>query len=235
MKIAVLQTGGPPEDLRAYGTYGEMFAGVLQPFISGANFITIETEQGQSAPMDVDGVVITGSASGVYEPHSWIAPLKEAVRDYGVSGVPVIGICFGHQIIAEAYGGRVRRSGRGWGVGMHDYEASALGQKILQAEGLSCVVSHRDQVEDMPQNAQCLAGSEFCPHGALYYPKENALSFQMHPEMSHEFATALLLHRQDDIEPQRVEDGLASLHGASGRDIILMAMAKHLSGRLNKE
>ncbi len=226
MKIAILQTGGPPENLRSYGTYGQMFTEALQPLIPSANYIIIETEQGQSAPMDIDGVVITGSSAAVYEPHSWIAPLKEAIRDYGKACVPVVGICFGHQIMAEAYGGKVQRSAKGWGVGVHHYPLYESGKAILGPEDLACVVSHRDQVEDVPESAEVLAGSDFCPHGALYYPAQNALSFQMHPEMSHDFARELLLHRANDIEPEKVEMALASYQIKSGRDAILSAMAK---------
>ena len=238
MKIAVLQTGGPPENLRSHGTYGEMFAEVLQPFIPAANFITIETEQGQSAPMDIDGIVITGSASAVYEPHSWIAPLKKAICDYGKARVPVVGICFGHQIMAEAYGGKVRRSASGWGVGVHHYQLCENSKSVFGPKGpkeLSCVVSHRDQVEDVPENAKVLAGSDFCPYGVLHYPAQNALSFQMHPEMSHDFARELLLHRANDIGPKKVEMALASYRAPSGRDAILCAMAKFFNGNEWKE
>jgi GMP synthase-like glutamine amidotransferase len=230
MKIAILQTGGPPQIMRSYGTYGEMFTQVLQPFIPDANFITVETEQGQNAPTDIDGVIITGSAAAVYEQQSWIAPLKRAIVEYGRARLPVVGICFGHQIMAEAYGGKVRRSQRGWGVGVHDYQVTSSGREILGTDCLTCVVSHRDQVEDVPSGAQNLAGSEFCPAGALYYAAQNAISFQMHPEMSHEFARDLLAHREKDIEPEKASRAVFSFGNSSGRATILENMACHIRG-----
>jgi GMP synthase-like glutamine amidotransferase len=235
MKIAVLQTGGPPENLRPYGTYGQMFTEALQPLIPGANFIAVETELGQNAPTEIDGVVITGSSAAVYESHSWIAPLKEAIRDYGKACVPVVGICFGHQIMAEAYDGKVQRSAKGWGVGVHHYPLYESGKAILGQEDLACVVSHRDQVEEVPESAEVLAGSDFCPHGAFFYPAQNALSFQMHPEMSHDFARELLCHRAKDIEPEKVKMALASYQTKSGRDAILCAMAKFFNGNEREE
>ncbi|MEM9988211.1 MAG: gamma-glutamyl-gamma-aminobutyrate hydrolase family protein, partial [Pseudomonadota bacterium] len=65
--------------------------------------------------------MITGSPAGVYEDHPWIAPLEDSIREWTWQNHPVVGICFGHQIMAQALGGMVQKSDRGWGVGLHTY------------------------------------------------------------------------------------------------------------------
>ncbi|MEO1015334.1 MAG: type 1 glutamine amidotransferase [Pseudomonadota bacterium] len=221
MRIAILETGAPPSPVRErHPGYGEMMVEMLAPLMPGADFAVARVFDGDETPetQNVDGYLITGSPAGVYEDHDWIAPLFETIRAAAATRTPQVGICFGHQAIAAALGGRVEKSEKGWGVGVHRYRVhneSAWMDPITQE--ISCAVSHQDQVVEAPAGARVLAGSEFCPNGALAYAQGPAVSFQMHPEFEHGFASDLLAARRDRIPGDRVADGLQSLRADSGR------------------
>ncbi len=121
IKVGILQTGNPPPPLQErFGSYSAMVQELLGP---QHEFATFEVRNGE-LPADAKSCaayVITGSASGVYDGDGWIDPLKDFVR--GASGhSAMIGICFGHQLMAEAFGGQVIKSPRGWGIGLHRYD-----------------------------------------------------------------------------------------------------------------
>jgi GMP synthase-like glutamine amidotransferase len=151
--------------------------------------------------------LITGSASGVYDGDPWIEELKGFVQ--GISGrTPLVGICFGHQVMAEAYGGKVTKSPKGWGVGLHSYEITrrADWMKTDDVPSLSIPVSHQDQIVELPEDATVLASSSFTPYAVLEYPQRRAISFQAHPEFSPEYATALIDLRRGTRYQQEFAD-----------------------------
>lgn len=232
--IAILETGVPPAGLDArYGTYADMFAQLLAG--EKRNFRVFKTLQGDLPDMDahLKGVVITGSPAGVYEDDPWIKSLIVWLRGLN-DQIPVVGICFGHQVMAQAWGGHVEKSHKGWGIGLHEYNLhapevwTALGGKPVQA--LACAVTHQDQVVKKPEGAVVLAGSDFTPNGALYYTDRKALSFQCHPEFSTDFATDLLVSRRGvRIDAQLVDDALITLKQPSQRHDLLDAISKFLA------
>src|SRR5690606_28142769 len=129
------------------------------------SFTTYETFRNGALPKpaDFDGLLITGSPAGVYEDHVWIAPLEHLVRETAKAGKPQVGICFGHQLMAKAFGGEVRKSDKGWGVGVHHYDVTADTPWMAPMQGkISCAVSHQDQVIAPPPGAKVIAGSDFC-------------------------------------------------------------------------
>ncbi len=189
--LGILETGAPPADLRQrFGSYGDMFRQLLGPEYQ----YTYYDVRNSQLPTDRhDAYLITGSSSGVYDGDPWIDELKTFVRD--VSGqTPLIGICFGHQVMAEAYGGRVVKSPKGWGAGLHSYEITQRADWMKTDENptLSIPVSHQDQIVELPKDATILASSAFTPYAVLEYPQRRAISFQGHPEFSPEYATALI-------------------------------------------
>lgn len=185
MRIGILETGPVNAALRErFGGYPGMFERMLDG--RGFSFRTWTVHEGEmpEGPHDADGWVVTGSKYGVYEDHAFIGPLEAFIRACREAGVPMAGICFGHQIMAQALGGRVEKAAVGWGVGRQEY-VSADGAAV------SALAFHQDQVLDPPAGAETLAGSGFCPHAALRYG-DWGLSWQPHPEFSVDFVAALI-------------------------------------------
>ncbi len=116
MKIGILETGAPPAALQdRFGLYGAMFENLLGP--SAFDWTVYEVKAGvlPQRPEDCDGYVITGAAAGVYDPEPWIGETREFLRQCKGKAA-LVGICFGHQLMAEAFGGRVIKSPKGWGA-----------------------------------------------------------------------------------------------------------------------
>ncbi len=125
MKIGILATGITPDELLDdFGSYADMLRELLLPEIADVSFETYDVRDGvfPIAASDCDAWLITGSKFSAYEDLPWIHRLKALIRQIWESQRPMVGICFGHQIVAEALGGRVEQSANGWGVGLHRYQ-----------------------------------------------------------------------------------------------------------------
>lgn len=193
MKIGILQTGKVPENLRAQcGEYPDMFEQLLSG--NGFTFASWAVVDGvfPDHPNQADGWLITGSRHGVYEDHDWLPPLEAFIRKIVSDEKPLVGICFGHQIIAQALGGHVEKFEGGWSIGPQVYEF-ADGPKAVHAW-------HQDQVTTPPAGAQTIAKSDFCAHAALLYPSQ-ALTYQPHPEFDDAFPAGLIETRGPGVVP----------------------------------
>ncbi|MCZ8332905.1 MAG: type 1 glutamine amidotransferase [Rhodobacteraceae bacterium] len=196
MRIGILQTGLAPEALAPeMGDYPDMFARLLDGH--GFTFRTWKVVEGEfpASVRDADGWLITGSRHGVYEDHPWIPPLEQFIRDAFALRVPVVGICFGHQIVAQAMGGKVERYAGGWAVGATDYD--------FGGETLRLNAWHRDQVVQAPAGATVIAMNDFCANAALLYD-DRALTVQAHPEFRPEFVDGLMRTRGKGLVPDEV-------------------------------
>jgi GMP synthase-like glutamine amidotransferase len=188
LRVAVIETGEVPEDLvDTHGDYVQQVAAWLAPALPEATFVGLRVVRGQPLGLveEHDAYVITGSKHGVYDSLSWIPKLEAFVRQCGDKKIPVFGICFGHQLLAQAYGAPVGKADRGWGIGRQTY----VGTGFLTPH--ECYVFHQDQVLEVPHNAVALGGNDFCPLGALRYDIP-ALSVQFHPEFEPGFLRDLL-------------------------------------------
>lgn len=184
MRIGILETGEVNAALvGTHGDYPSMFERLLDGH--GFAFRTWSVVRGEmpASVGDADGWLITGSRHGAYEDHPWIAPLEGFIRKAHAGGVPMVGICFGHQIMAQALGGRVAKSDNGWGIGRHEYSDGTATQAIL--------AFHQDQVARAPDGAEVMLRSDFCPIAGLKYG-DWGLSWQAHPEFSAEYCHDLL-------------------------------------------
>ncbi len=199
MKIGILETGEVHPDLRArHGDYPAMFRRLLGDADPALEFATVSVVSGDmpATPGQADAWLVTGSRHGVYDDLPWIAPLKTFLRDCVAAGVPVVGICFGHQILAEALGGTVVKSDRGWGLGVQDYDLVTRPAWMADApDHFSVSALHQDQVTAPPKDATVLARSPHCDYAALAYGDPEApyaISLQPHPEFDPAFMDELL-------------------------------------------
>jgi GMP synthase-like glutamine amidotransferase len=194
MRIGILQCGEVPEELaEGHGRIGEMMRRLLPP---GREALLHDVTTGRmpESPTACDAWLLTGSAAGVYDDLPWIAPLMEFLRQ-ARGRSKLVGICFGHQVMAEAFGGQVVKSPKGWGIGLHRYEVSAPAPWMENAAPVRIPASHQDQVVQAPPGARVSLASEFTPLAGLDYG--DAISFQCHPEFTAEFCTALLEARRE--------------------------------------
>lgn len=193
MLIGILQTGHAPDALVARsGTYPDMFMRLLAD--QGFQFRTYSVVDMEfpASIRDCDGWLLTGSRHGAYEDHPFIAPLEVFIRDAYAARVPLVGICFGHQIIAQALGGRVEKFKGGWSVGPQDYQ--------FGGETIRLNAWHQDQVVERPKGAEVIGCSDFCDNAALIYG-DRAFTVQAHPEFDPEFIGGLIDKRGPGVVP----------------------------------
>ena len=197
MKLAILETGRPPGDLAPkFGDYPTMFARLLGPEFDVERF-NVAAGQLPGDAAAHHAYLITGSPAGVYDPLPWIEPLCGFIR--AAKGSRMVGICFGHQIMAEALGGHVEKSNKGWGAGLHRYSIVRREPWMDGEQTIAVPASHQDQVVVQPPNTRILAESAFTPLAGLAWIDRPAISFQFHPEFAPEFARALIEGRFDQV------------------------------------
>ena len=191
-RVTIIETGiVSPKNRERHGSYPQMFARMIGAADASVTFDTVSIAAGASLP-DIEGleaILITGSSAGVYDAFEWIAPLEVFVREAHQNKVPMVGICFGHQLIAQALGGTVRKSEKGWGLGRHVYDVAA-GNGLIEGTHIAIACSHQDQVIAPPANARTILSSDFTPHAGLLYAGDTTLSVQAHPEFTVGFALA---------------------------------------------
>lgn len=207
MHIGILKCGQSPEAIRdEMGDYDDLFRNLLAG--RGFRFTTwhVEAMAFPDTPHDAQGWLLTGSRHGVYENHPFIPPLEAFIRNAHAAHVPMVGICFGHQIMAQALGGKVIKSPKGWAVGPQDYDF----------EGQHVVLNawHQDQVVELPPGARVIGSNDHCEYAALAYG-DRAFSVQAHPEFDSGFINGLIRHRGGLVPPDLVSTAKARLDGTN--------------------
>ena len=227
MRIGILETGRPPAELEpAFGRYDAMFRRLLGDC---HDFTTHDVAGGQypDRPEEEDAYIVTGSPAGVYDPLPWIAPLTRFLQQ-AKGRAKLVGICFGHQIMAEAFGGRVEKSERGWGVGLHRYDVAEQAPWMDPVPSFAIPVSHQDQIVVQPPASRVLARSAFTPFGMLAYEDQPAISLQCHPEFGRGFAEALIDSRRDRLPDP--DAAIESLRQPDDRLLVASWIRRFLEG-----
>lgn len=218
MKIGILMTGHPPGDLRAaLGDYGQMFARLLGDHGFEFQSWAVEHNAFPESISDADGWLITGSRHGAYEDHDWIPPLEDFIRKTYADGRPMIGVCFGHQVIAQALGGKVVKFDGGWAIGRTDYD--------IEGAPMTLNAWHQDQVVERPADAEVIGSNAFCENAALLYG-DRIWTIQPHPEYGPEFIDGLIKTRGKGVVPDhQLEAASATLFGPNNNADIADRMA----------
>ncbi|WP_454643372.1 type 1 glutamine amidotransferase [Bradyrhizobium liaoningense] len=189
-RITIIETGlVPPEHRERHGSFPDMFARMIRAEDPTATVEVVSIPKGDALPdpRKLEAVLITGAAAGVYDELDWMAPLEDFVRQAYTNKTPMVGVCFGHQLIAQALGGTVRKSEKGWGIGRHVYQVLPE-NGVIDGDAVAIAASHQDQVVEPPDDALTILSSDFTPHAGLLYANGATLTVQPHPEFDVAFA-----------------------------------------------
>ncbi|MDG1068156.1 MAG: type 1 glutamine amidotransferase [Sulfitobacter sp.] len=224
MKIGILRTGHSPDGMiETMGNYDTMFERLLDG--NDFTYETFSVVDGEfpAGPQDADGWLITGSKHGAYEDHAWIPPLEDLIRSINATGKPLIGVCFGHQIIAQALGGKVEKFEGGWSVGRTEY--------TLDGQPLALNAWHQDQVTQLPESARVVGSSDFCANAMLAYG-DNIWTIQPHPEFNPAFVDGLIKTRGKGVVPDaQLEAATAELTKPLNSNDIAARMAQFFKSK----
>lgn len=214
LRICILETDFiRPELVGQYQGYGRMFQQLFAKQPMAAEFSVYNVVDGQYPSDDekFDAYLVTGSKADSFGPEPWIQTLKAYLLDRYQRGHKLLGVCFGHQLLALLLGGHTERAAQGWGVGVHHYRIENQPEWMdPPLETLQLLISHQDQVTKLPENATLLASSDFCPNAA-YHIGDQVLCFQGHPEFVADYSRALLEGRYTKIGDELYNQALDSL------------------------
>lgn len=221
MRLGILQAGEINPEMKAgLPTYRDMYDELFSGPGVELTYYQVMDNVFPARPDECDAYIVTGSPVGVYDEFDWIPTLMDFLRNAYAAGQQLVGICFGHQVIAEALGGKAEKSDKGWGVGVRTVAITDHGDLIPDHHAdVSLLYMHQDQVVKTPPGAEVLAGDSFCPIAA-YKIGEQVLCMQGHPEFTPEVIAGILDFRHDDIGADCVRQGhdsLATPH--QGKDV----------------
>lgn len=236
MKIGILEAGLLNKAVAdRFDPYPVMFASLLDQADNTLEYQTFSVINNQfpASVMDCDGWLITGSRHGVYENLDWILKLEALVRKIYRAGLPLVGICFGHQVVARALGGEVVKSDKGWGVGVSAYSVDKSPAWMKDStDKIRINAFHQDQVVRLPAEAEVFLSSDFCPYAGLVYG-DTAISIQAHPEFEEEYEVALLEMYSGNVLPQDVAEKALGEMAETGSRADTRTLAEWIAGFFN--
>jgi GMP synthase-like glutamine amidotransferase len=216
-----------PDVADEVGDYTELFPQAFEP--AGLELRIFEVTRDEF-PDDLDacdGWLVSGSRRSAYEDEGWIHRLEDLIRVLVLEQRPLAGICFGHQLIAQALGGAVERAEVGWGVGGRRFDVVEPAEWMLAepVDAFSILMSHRDQVTRLPEGAEVIASAEYCPIGA-YRIGDRVFCVQGHPEFVPQLSRMLMVRRRDVIGTDVVDAGIRSLDGPLDQELVVRWIAE---------
>jgi GMP synthase-like glutamine amidotransferase len=198
-----------PKARKIFGDYPDMFMNLFPEF-DWHSYDCINGEFPEELKEDTI-YFVPGSRHSAYEDLPWINQLKDIIRTIYSRQNFLIGVCFGHQLIAEALGGKVERSPRGWCVGVHEFGVrETMTWMVPQREKINLLMMCQDQVSVLPKGAKVLAGNTKCPVG-MYQIDDCVLTVQAHPEFPIAYNRMLMEDRTLRIGEKTAKEGLESL------------------------
>ncbi|KPM39696.1 hypothetical protein AK830_g6873 [Neonectria ditissima] len=221
-RLAVLECDTPlPAVKTVRGSYGEVFRVLLakgqQGLGSKGDDVQLDISKwdvvaSQAFPNldEIDGLWLTGSKHTAFADDDWIVSLVEFTKKVlTTTKIPVVGICFGHQIIGRALGAKVGVSLGGWEVSVDKINLNEDGKSLLEVSSLRLHQMHRDAVLEIPQGVVCLGSSPKCEIQGLYQAG-HLISFQAHPEFDGFIMSTILetRHEQGVFDDALFEDGV---------------------------
>lgn len=237
-RLAILDADILYDPLReTYGSYGQMFLDLLADWQDGwqMQVYSVINDEYPASMGEFDAVLITGSKFDSFADDDWIVKLRQYVRELFDAKKPMIGICFGHQLLAHALGGRAGRSDKGWGLGVMRYQVVGSAAFMDATGTVDLIVSHQDQVSDLPPGAVRLWGNDFCINAAFVIPGQ-VLAIQGHPEFTTNYAEALLSYRKDRLSVDAVNRAAQTLKQTHDGAIVARWMRRFLDSlKYNKD
>ncbi len=222
----------PPELAPIAGDYPDMFDDLLvaYPELELVPY-DLTADQFPVSVDECDGWIITGSTSSVYDDEPWIRRLESLVQEMIEERRKLVGICFGHQMIGQALGGRVGRAAQGWGIGIREVAVLEFETWMdPEARHFRVVHSHADQIVEPPPGIRVLATTEHCPISMLAYG-DHVIGIQGHPEFVPAFARTQMERRRGNlIAAEVVDEGLATLGHAPDRPLLAAWIQSFLAG-----
>ncbi len=211
----------------AYTSFGAMFIRLFQSVGADWTMQVFSTQLGQYPESfdDFDAVLLTGSRADAFSDAPWAVELRQRVTALLAARKKMVGVCFGHQLIALCMGAPVGRAPQGWGVGRmtYDWHRPELPQSAGRTH-ISLLASHQDQVFELPAGARLVASNAFCPVAAFTVGQE-VFCIQPHPEFEEAVSAHLMDKRRDVLGEERYAAASASLqHGHEGEHIARMVV-----------
>ncbi|NQZ51783.1 MAG: GMP synthase [Moritella sp.] len=215
MKLGILQC----DDVRCslqpdFGNYASMFETLFQQTdeVLELRFYLVIAGQFPQHIDECDAYICSGSKWGVNDEDPWIRQLEDFIRALYTEGKGLVGICFGHQLIAKALGGEVEKSPLGWGVGIaHANVLTELNWMQPKQANIALVVCHQDQVCKLPRRATVLMSNNFCPY-SMFQVDSHFLGLQGHPEFTALYSAVLMEQRRDIIPVDTINSAMDSLN-----------------------